>query len=108
MTDVFERLSRADPWYYTRERVKEIEPLLEKVRRLKREKRAVLLAHNYQRAEIFEIADETGDSLGLAMKAADVKDAEVIVFCGVHFMAETAKIVNPSKMVLLPDPSAGC
>ncbi len=108
MTDVLERLSRADPWYYTPERVKEIEPLLEKVRRLKREKRAVLLAHNYQRAEVFEIADETGDSLGLAMKAADVKDAEVIVFCGVHFMAETAKIVNPTKMVLLPDPSAGC
>ncbi len=108
MTTVLERLSRADPWYYTPERVKEIEPLLERVRRLKRERRAVLLAHNYQRAEIFEIADETGDSLGLAMKAADVKDAEVIVFCGVHFMAETAKIVNPTKMVLLPDPSAGC
>jgi quinolinate synthase len=105
---IYERLRRADPWYYTPEKVIELEPLLEKVRQLKRERRAVLLAHNYQRAEIFEVADETGDSLALSLKAADVKDAEVIVFCGVHFMAETAKIVNPAKKVLLPDPSAGC
>ncbi|MBM3324318.1 MAG: quinolinate synthase NadA [Calditrichaeota bacterium] len=105
---IYDRLSRADPWYYTPERIQEIEPLLERVRDLKRLRRAVLLAHNYQRAEIFEVADVTGDSLELALKAAEVKDAKIIVFCGVHFMAETAKIVNPSKMVLLPDPSAGC
>ncbi|MFH1011427.1 MAG: quinolinate synthase NadA [bacterium] len=107
-TQIYERLRRADPWYYTPEKIREIEPLLERVRDLKRQRRAVLLAHNYQRAEIFEVADVTGDSLELALKAAEVKDAEIIVFCGVHFMAETAKIVNPSKMVLLPDPSAGC
>jgi len=107
-TSTYERLSRADPWYYTPERVKEIEPLLDRVRELKRKRDAYLLAHNYQRAEIFEVADDTGDSLALALKAAEVKDAKVIVFCGVHFMAETAKIVNPTRMVLLPDLSAGC
>ena len=81
--------------------------LQQEIRELARSRGAVILAHNYCRGEVQDVADFTGDSLELARKAAQA-DADVIVFCGVYFMAETAKILNPSRKVLVPDASAGC
>jgi quinolinate synthase len=83
------------------------EQLVDKIGQLKAERNAVILAHNYQPGEIQDIADFTGDSLALSVKAA-ATDADVIVFCGVKFMAETAAILSPGKTVLLPDKNAGC
>src|SRR6059036_753166 len=85
----------------------EIARLQDEVRALAQERHAVILAHNYQLGEIQGIADYVGDSLGLSQQAART-DADVIAFCGVHFMAETASILSPEKTVLIPDLDAGC
>src|SRR6266571_5326065 len=107
-------VARTAPLY---ERVKTVIPAIEwpvfagdidAIMRLKRERNAVILAHNYQTPEIFHcVADITGDSLALAREAIHV-EADVIVLAGVHFMAETAKILSPDKIVLIPDMRAGC
>src|SRR5512143_1261849 len=85
----------------------EIAELQDEIHRLARTRNAFILAHNYERPEVQDVADFVGDSLGLSREAAKT-DADVIVFCGVHFMAETAAILSPRKHVLLPDLRAGC
>jgi quinolinate synthase len=92
---------------YDEESCRRIEALVEEIQALKREKNAVVLAHNYQRPEIFEVADFVGDSLELARHGRDVSQ-DTIILCGVHFMAETAKILAPHKRVFIPDARAGC
>ena len=108
MTDVLEIEPRVEQLKVREQkRTTRTDALSHEILTLKKHLNAVILAHNYQVAEIQEIADYVGDSLGLSQQAAKTS-ADVIVFCGVHFMAETAKILNPNKIVVLPDKDAGC
>jgi len=108
MSTLFEELSRVRTFDYTEDDVREFEALHEEIRALRKKRNAVLVAHNYYRPEILKVADFVGDSLELALMASNVRDADVIEFAGVHFMAETAKILNPTRTVLLPNLLAGC
>jgi len=103
--DRFRTLGQED--VYSEEKCQRIEELVAEIKVLKRDENAVILAHNYQRPEIFEVADFVGDSLELARRGREVGE-DTIVLCGVHFMAETAKILAPDKRVLIPDARAGC